>query len=92
MKKIKMPKRLYESLFKTIDLFVGSSGGDGGAFIICKYYDYKDLANKYEECQKHNPFTNYKKHECEEEILFTDERDENVMFVNYNDKKVNTLR
>lgn len=77
-----------EDLFKCLDFFVKSDGGDGGGAIVCK--NYEEVANWFEEwyLQEHNHLKSmwpekrfYPEHRMvnfhdnNENIIFTDDTD-----------------
>jgi len=52
--KVKLPEGHVVNLFPLLIEFVFGEGGDGGGTIVCKWSDYKDIADRFESYVKIN--------------------------------------
>jgi len=76
-----LPEQMKLNLFHTINDFVEKSGGDGGATIFCQVYDYKEVANCFENwLNKTYPNHHLITEKYDLHILFTDRNNENISF------------
>jgi hypothetical protein len=70
---------LLEHTFNAVDRALWNSGGDGGATIVCHYFSYKSVADKF----KTKYYYKYKEpKEYKGYFSFQDEH-ENVMIIDY---------
>jgi hypothetical protein len=85
---LKIDENLFDSLFKTLLLFVESSGGDGSATIFCRYYSIKDVSDYLEYILM--DYKGFIKDEREDYILFF--RDQECIHIKkYDEYKHDTL-
>lgn len=79
-----MNDRILDTTFKTLLMLVGFDGGDGDGVLYCRYIDYKETADEFEQYltkinDKLQRINNYDK----DLVLFTDKCNENIHIAKY---------